>query len=178
MILTICALAAASTGSAIFIAHKLVSPKSERVIFSSANSVSKTKEYQLLTKILVDEIKRLKASEKKSQADFDEVVKSFVTVVRKSWPVGTYYDQKQIRPFLNVLYVTSGLELEREIITNSYLDLLQRAVEVILPDCSDAVVRGDDGNHVNDFTYACMNRMKHHTSQFEQYNRNPAKAGI
>lgn len=168
MIVTLCAVAA-SVGGAIFCAHKVTAPKTANVILTKQDNVAFIKEQHLLAQTLIDEVKRINNQKVKNPADLDLVTKSFKTIIRTAWPTGTYYDRDTVSPFLNTLNVS--LSLERENASSEFLVLLAEIIKVTVPNCSEASIRGEDGDRVNDFTYAAMNQMKKMTVRLEQNNR-------
>lgn len=168
MIVTLCAIAA-SLGGAIFCAQKVTAPKTAKIVFTPQDKVSFIKEQHLLAKTLIDEVKRIEKQTLKKPADLDLVVNSFETIMRTAWRKETYYDRTSVSPFLKTLNIS--LSLEREDASSEFLALLAGIIRLAVPNCSEAVVRGEDGNDVNEFSTKAMSQLRALTVKLEQNNR-------
>jgi hypothetical protein len=168
MIVTICAIVASVSG-AVFAAHKVAAPKTEKVIHTPIDRTSLVTENTLLADKLIKELNRIKSSTNRNPADLDLVLKSFEIIIKTSWPKDTYYYRKSITPFINVLRVSGSLE--REQISSRYCTLLSEIIQSVVPTCSEAIIRGDDGDSVNDFAFNTMRSLDNKTVQLESHNR-------
>jgi hypothetical protein len=158
----------ASVGGSIFAAKKLTA-KQDRVVTNPVTRVSLAKEHQELAGLLMKTVDRMLRSKTRDVSELNSVVNAFITIVRSAWPKGTYYDKKNVSAFISVLEASSSFASES--ITDEYLLLLKQVIEKVATDCSDAVIRGDNGDEVTNFTYNAMDRIAVQTNRLEEHTR-------
>lgn len=168
MIVTFSALVA-SVVSAVFIARKIAAPKDVRVVRTPMDKVALVKEYSVLSKALVKELDRIASTRQKNPFDLDVVVKSFATIIRRTWDLKTFYGERQVVTFLNILQ--TSLALERENASSAYIVVLKEAITEFVPLCSEAIIRGETGDNIATFSHSCMARLEAFTSRIERTNR-------
>lgn len=157
----------ASIGAVLF-AHKIARPQSVKVVRTPMNKVDLVKEFSSLSKLLLAELDRIQASSKKSPADLELVVKSLETIIKKAWALDSFYGERDVVTFLNVL--KTSLALEREDVSSDYLRTLKDVVTKFVPLCSEAIIRGDQ-NEINAFSHSCMQVLNGFTRRLESINR-------
>ena len=166
MFITLGALAVSAVG-AVFIANRATSKDTVKVVQTPINNMTLVEENSKLANALIDELERIKTSPKKNPAELDLVVQSFVTIIRTAWPAGTYYDKSSVTPFLNIL--NASCAVQREISDPSYCITLSNTIREFVPKCSEALLRGETGDHVTDFTYAAMKDLDNKSRYFNVY---------
>jgi hypothetical protein len=172
MIVTVCALVA-SVGSAIFVSHKIASPKAERVVTTPVDRVTLAKEYNRLAEYLIKELSRIQTSGKSDPADIDLITKSLEKIFQNTWRGESFYS-KEVETFLNVLRASRSLE--RDSPSPAYLSTLKEIIEYLVPECAEAVLRGETGN-VTTFSYNFMNSLEVRTSQLARNNQKKLISG-
>lgn len=157
----------ASVGAVLF-AHKIASPQNVKTVRTPMNKVDLVKEFSSLAKILLAELDRIQVASKKNPADLDLAVKSLETIIKRAWALDSFYGERDVVTFLNVL--KTSLALEREDVSNEYLRTLKDVVTQFVPLCSEAIIRGDQ-NEINTFSNSCMQVLKGFTRRLENTNR-------
>lgn len=166
MIVTVCALLA-SVGSAIFVSHKVASPKAARIVTNPIDKVTLAKEYNSLAEYLTKELSRIQFSGKSDPTDIDLITKSIERIFQNTWRGESYYS-KDVDTFLSVL--TASRSLERNNPSSEYLETLKDIVEYLVPKCAEALLRGETGN-VTTFSYNFINSLEARTNRLATTNQ-------
>jgi hypothetical protein len=167
LVITLCVGVGSIIGGA-FLARKIASPKTAKVLLQPATPVILVEEQTALAKMLIQELDRMEKSEQCKADDLTLVVKSLEIIIRTAWPLGTFYDRRTITPFLRVVHTSAVLEQEN--ISTKYLNLLRDAIRVVASSAIDSLTRGEKGDDINDFTFNVMKKVEEQTKLIEAYN--------
>lgn len=155
MIVLGCA-AVVSVGAGIFLAVKDAARKPARIKRVSANKASLVDEVGKLSDLLVKELSRME-KQAPAERDLHMVVSGVKKLVTSAWNLKSYYGERHVSSFLKVLDIAVEMQSSSPV-SDSLLKTLKGCIPSIARECSEMILRDEDGDNVNDTTYNANQR--------------------
>ena len=140
-----------STVAALFLAYKITSKTSTRVIVKRANPKEKVEEITTLSTLLIDELKRFMGNDQPTPAEISNIHEGISFIIRSAWKLDSYYGHREVIPFLHTL--DTALQFDTILATPDRRHTLIRIIEQATNHCVSLILRREDGDKVTDATY-------------------------